>query len=62
MDGFFSTDLKLTTDAKGEITMHGYYGDYELTTTIDGTAYKSNFKIISADDSKKKDVNLAFKP
>ena len=62
MDGFFSTDLKLTTDDKGEISMHGYYGDYELTTTIDGTAYKSNFKIISADDSKKKDVNLAFKP
>jgi hypothetical protein len=59
MDGFFSTDLKLTTDAKGEITMHGYYGDYEVTTTIDGTVYKSYFSVSSTDDSSEKAVNLA---
>ena len=60
MDGFFSTNLKLTTDAKGEITMHGYYGDYELTTTINGITYRSDFSVISAEDSSIKVVNLAY--
>ncbi len=30
MEGFFNTDVTLTTDANGELNFRGYYGDYEV--------------------------------
>lgn len=30
MEGFFNTDLTLTTDENGEVDFRGYYGDYEV--------------------------------
>lgn len=34
MDGFFDTDLILTTDKSGEVNISGYYGSYEVMAKV----------------------------
>lgn len=58
MDGFFDTELTLTTDALGELDMRGYYGDYEISTVIDGVTYTGSFSVNTTDESPNKSVDL----
>ena len=32
-------DAKATTDAAGKATINGYFGDYDVTVTANGTTY-----------------------
>jgi len=45
MEGFFDTELELTTDENGEISFSGYYGSYEVETEIDGQTAMATFEL-----------------
>lgn len=49
MDGFFDTDLILTTDKNGEVNINGYYGSYEITAQTRKNC-KGVFSINKSDD------------
>jgi hypothetical protein len=45
MEGFFNTEIELTSDANGEISFSGYYGIYEVETVIDGQTAVATFEL-----------------
>jgi len=50
MDGFFDTDVTTQTNSDGEIELNGYYGDYEITTEVNGYLLTGNFEIDSTNN------------
>lgn len=47
MEGFFNTDLILTTDENGEVTFRGYYGSYEVEIDNEGEQLVGLFELDS---------------
>ena len=50
MEGFFDTDVILTTDENGEVSFTGYYGAYEITLADKGAQLTG---LLELDSSKK---------
>ncbi len=47
MEGFFNTNLSLTTDANGELNFRGYYGNYEINIDDNGEQFIGLFDLDS---------------
>jgi GH35 family endo-1,4-beta-xylanase len=58
MEGFFNTDEVVTTNSRGEVSISGYYGNYEIITEIDGNTLVGKFEIDKKDNNPTISVNL----
>jgi GH35 family endo-1,4-beta-xylanase len=47
MDGFFNTGALVTTDAKGEVDVRGYYGSYEVVVEKGNDVFAGTFNMDS---------------
>jgi len=47
MEGFFNTDVTLTTDENGKMNFKGYYGDYEVKIDREGEKFSAFLELSS---------------
>lgn len=58
MKGFFLTEETLTTNAKGEASLSGYYGTYLVEAQVEGRTLKGSFELLPDVNSPILEVNL----